>query len=263
MIYTYRSRLNQLPLDLKYGLGELTFQKGMLPPSRKSKAVELLKKYNVDFIDVGTGTNRFIAKYDNFAMKVALDNDGIADNKQEYAISEQLNHIFPTSAADALELSNGGHILMSDYCPAFTSYQEMYDHHSRIEQILEAWSNAGFLLGDVGISRINYANWGLKGDKAICIDYAYVIPASLYTFRCICGESDIAITDNTFTAYKCLSCGRIIEDSLLRKRISPEIRMKMLENATKGSILMTGPTLDKEIPDDVIAKPLGPDDPDY
>ena len=57
-----------------------------------------------------------------------------ADNKQEYAISEQLNHIFPTSAADALELSNGGHILMSDYCPAFTSYQEMYDHHSRIEQ---------------------------------------------------------------------------------------------------------------------------------
>ena len=39
--------------------------------------------------------------------------------------------------------------------------------------------------------------------------------------------------------------------------------MKMLENATKGSILMTGPTLDKEIPDDVIAKPLGLDDPDY
>ena len=44
MIYTYRSRLNQLPLDLKCELGELTFQKGMLPPSRKSKTTKEIKK---------------------------------------------------------------------------------------------------------------------------------------------------------------------------------------------------------------------------
>ena len=85
MIYTYRSRLNQLPVDLKYDLAELTFQKGMLPPSRKSKAVELLRKKNIDFVEIGTGTNRFIIKYDNFATSPEdqiggkLDIDGYLD----------------------------------------------------------------------------------------------------------------------------------------------------------------------------------------
>lgn len=259
MLYTYRSRLNQLPIDLKYDLGELTFQKGMLPPSRKSKAVELLHKYNIDFVEVGTGTNRFIIKYEGYAVKIALDNDGVADNKQEYAISEGLG----MGAAYSYDLSRGGHLLVAEYCPACTSYQEMFDHHGEIESILEDWNNKGYLLGDVGITRKNYANWGFRGNHAVCIDYAYVIPASLYTFRCICGESDIAITDNTFTAYKCLSCGRVIEDSALRKRISPDIRLRMLENATRGSILMTGPTIDKELPDEMVDHTYSPDDPDY
>lgn len=259
MLYTYRSRLNQLPVDLKYDLGELTFQKGMLPPSRKSKAVELLHKYNIDFVEVGTGTNRFIIKYEGYAVKIALDNDGVADNKQEYAISEGLG----MGAAYSYDMSRGGHLLVAEYCPACTSYQEMFDHHGEIESILEDWNNKGYLLGDVGITRKNYANWGFRGNHAVCIDYAYVIPASLYTFRCICGESDIAITDNTFTAYKCLSCGRVIEDSALRKRISPDVRLRMLENATRGSILMTEPTIDKELPDEMVDHTYSPDDPDY
>ena len=259
MLYTYRSRLNQLPIDLKYDLGELTFQKGMLPPSRKSKAVELLHKYNIDFVEVGTGTNRFIIKYEGYAVKIALDNDGVADNKQEYAISEGLG----MGAAYSYDMSRGGHLLVAEYCPACTSYQEMFDHHGEIEAILEDWNNKGYLLGDVGITRKNYANWGFRGNHAVCIDYAYVIPASLYTFRCICGESDIAITDNTFTAYKCLSCGRVIEDSALRKRISPDVRLRMLENATRGSILMTEPTIVKELPDEMVDHTYSPDDPDY
>jgi hypothetical protein len=33
----FRSRLNQLPLDLKCELGEIPLQKGMRPTSRKEK----------------------------------------------------------------------------------------------------------------------------------------------------------------------------------------------------------------------------------
>lgn len=259
MIYTYRSRLNQLPVDLKYDLAELTFQKGMLPPSRKSKAVELLRKKNIDFVEIGTGTNRFIIKYDNFAVKIALDNDGIADNKHEYAVCKGLGR----KVAKAYEISRGGHLLVAEYCPAFTSYQEMYNKHIEIEQALGEWNDQGYLLGDVGISKINYANWGLRKNEAVCIDYAYIMPAGLHVFTCICGESNIAITDKTFTAYKCLSCGRIIEDSALRQRITPETRLRMLKNATDGSIEMVGPTLDVEIPDELIARERTPDDPDY
>lgn len=258
MLYTYRSRLNQLPLDLKCSLGELTFQKGMLPPSRKSKAVELLRNSNIDFIEVGTGTNRFIIKYEGYAIKIALDNDGIADNKQEYAVCDGLGR----HVAKAYEISKGGHLLVAEYCPAFTSYQEMYDRHSYIEEILEEWSQA-YLLGDVGVSRINYANWGLRGNEAVCIDYAYVLPASLNVFQCICGESDIAPADKTYTVYKCLSCGRVIEDSSLRQRITPATRMRMLANATEGSIEMTDTTKQIEISDSAIIRQIGPDDPEY
>ena len=84
--YTYRSRLNELPLEMKIKLAELPYQKGMLPSSRKNKAFEILREYNIDFIELGTGTNRFIVKYDGYALKIALDKEGIADNKQEYAI---------------------------------------------------------------------------------------------------------------------------------------------------------------------------------
>lgn len=258
MIYTYRSRLNQLPLDMKCELGELVFQKGMLPPSRKSKAVEILNKYKIDFVEVGTGTNRFIVKYDGFALKIALDNDGVADNKQEYAVCDILGE----GVSYAHEISNGGHLLMAEYCPAFTSYQEMWDHNGEIKAYLSDWSNR-CLLGDVGISKVNYANWGLRGTHAVCIDYAYIFPSSLHIFKCICGASDIAFTDDTFTTYKCLSCGREIEDSTLRQRISPETRLRMLENSTVGSLELFDKTLDREIPEIFVNKIITADEPDF
>lgn len=258
MLYTYRSRLNQLPLDLKYELGVLTFQRGMQAPARRSKAIELLKQFNIDFVEVGTGTNRFIIKYDGYAIKIALDTDGIADNKQEYAICEGLGR----SVSRSFEISGGGHLLVAEYCPAFTSYQEMFDHHVKIEEILEEWSQ-GYLLGDVGITRINYANWGLRGNEPVCIDYAYIFPSSLHVFKCRCGESNIAIVDRTFSCYKCLECGRTIEDSALRQRVTPEARMNMLKNATTGSIRLTEPTIEIDIPDSAIKREYGPDDPDF
>lgn len=259
MEYTYRSRLNQLPTDLKCELGELVYQKGMLPPSRKSKAVEILKKYKVDFTEVGTGTNRFIVKYDGFALKMALDNDGIADNKQEFAINDMLGE----GSSRAFEISKGGHFLMSEYCPAFTSYQEMYNYSPQIRMILEEWSSR-CLLGDVGISRVNYANWGLRGDKPVCIDTAYIFPSSLHIFTCICGASNIAFTDQTYTTYKCLSCERIIEDSQLRQRITPEQRMRLLANATVGTVeLNKVTTITKDIPDYYIKREAMSDDPDF
>jgi hypothetical protein len=259
MLYTYRSRLNQLPLDLKCELGELVYQKGMLPESRKSKAVELFTKYKVEFIEVGTGTNRFIVKYDDYALKIALDNDGVADNKQEYAMCD----ILKNGMSYSYEISKGGNLLTAEYCPAMTSYQELYNHRNEIKAILEDWSSR-CILGDVGISRINYANWGLRnGVEPVCIDYAYVFPSTTKIFKCICGASDIAHTDETYTVYKCLSCGRIIEDSTLRQRITPEARMRMLANATLGSIEMTEKTKTIEIPDMYIKKPMLSDDPDF
>ena len=84
----FRSRLNTLPVDLKVKIGEVSFQKGMLATSRRDKVIELLTEYQIPFQNVGTGTNRHIVKYDGYVIKIALDREGVADNKQEWVMSE-------------------------------------------------------------------------------------------------------------------------------------------------------------------------------
>lgn len=228
-IRQFRSRLNTLPLELKIKIGEIPFQKGMLPSSRKNKVIELLKEYSIDFLEIGTGTNRFIIKYDGYAVKIALDKEGIADNKQEWAICEALQPY----VAYAHEISKGGHLLVATYAPAFTSHSEMYSYASTIKKILKEWGQR-YLLGDVGLTRINYANWGLSPDgRPVCIDYAYIFPASLDLFKCIiCGNKTMTFYDTTFSSYKCTKCNKKYEDRELRSKISQQERLRLFENVS-------------------------------
>lgn len=222
----FRSRLNALPLEFKCEIGEIPLQKGMRPSSRKEKAIELLNKYHIDYTEIGTGTNRFIVKYDGFALKIALDHEGVADNMQEFAICDSLMpHV-----AYAHEISKGGHLLVASYCPAFTTHSEMWSHNGSIREILTEWSKR-FLLGDVGITQHNYANWGLApGGRPVCIDYAYIFPASLDMFKCICGNRSMTFANSSFSTYKCTKCGKTYEDRELRAKISHEERMRLFNN---------------------------------
>lgn len=250
----FRSRINTLPFDLRMKIGEIPYQKGMLATSRKNKVLELLKEYNIDFLEVGTGTNRFIIKYDGWAMKIALDKEGIADNKQEWAISDQLN----PNVAYAQEISKGGHLLVAQYAPAFTSHSEMYSYASSIKKILSEWSKR-YLLGDVGLSKINYANWGIASDgRPVCIDYAYIFPASMDLFKCTCGNRALAC-DPTFSSYKCTKCGRKYEDREIRAKISQEDRMRLFENVS--GLEMTKPTEMHTVPMEYVKVDTNPDSP--
>lgn len=221
----FRSRLNALPIDLKCAIGEIPLQKGMRPTSRKEMAIKLLDEYNIDYVEIGTGTNRFIIKYDGYAVKIALDREGIADNKQEYAICEALM----PNVAYAHEISDGGHLLVASYCPAFTTHNEMWAHNSKIRQILTDWSKR-YLLGDVGLTTYNYANWGLSPDgRPVCIDYAYIFPASLDLFKCICGNKSMTL-DGNFAEYKCTKCGHRYQDRELRAKISNDERVRLFSS---------------------------------
>ena len=235
----FRSRLNLFPMSLKERLGEIPLQKGMRPTSRKEMALDALDKAKIPFVELGTGTNRFIFKYDGYVVKVALDHEGIADNIQEYAICDELWRLGP-DIAYSHEISRGGHLAVANYCPAFTSPSEMWIHSSAITSILTKWTKHGFLLGDVGMTDYNYANWGLApGGNPVCIDYAYIFPADLDLFKCICGSKRLDPVSN-FSKYKCAICGHVYEDREIRARISKETRIKLFENA--GGIVMTEPT---------------------
>lgn len=253
---TFRSRLNTLPLDLKEKIGEIPFQKGMRATSRKNKVIELLKEYDIDFLEIGTGTNRFIIKYDGFAIKIALDREGIADNRQEWAMGEALQ----PHAAYSHEISKGGNLLVADYAPAFTSYSEMYSYATSIKNILNEWGKR-FLLGDVGLTQVNYANWGISPEgRPVCIDYAYIFPASLDLFKCICGNKTMTFADTTYSTYKCPECGRKYEDRELRAKISQEERFRLFNNVS--GIEMTEPMETRDVDIRYAKYETNPDAPD-
>jgi len=233
---TFRSRLNQLPLDLKYSLGEISLQIGMHAPAKKKLTREILNDLyhgeRIDWNHIADGTNRFCFKYDGYVIKVALDREGIADNKQEFAICDELS----PDVAYTHEISKGGHLAVATYCPAFSSYTEMTMLGQTIKLILEKWSKR-YLLGDVGYVMKNSANWGISPDgRPVCIDYAYIFPASFNLFTCECGSNDMTFTDTTFHMYKCLKCNTVYPDTDLRMHISQERRFELFNN-TRGILM--------------------------
>jgi hypothetical protein len=259
MLANFRSRLYDLPEDVRRGLDEVSYQIGMTPSARKERAMNVLTSHNVPFKDIGTGTNRWIIRFEGFAVKIALDKEGIADNKQEWVMSSLLApHVAP-----AHEISKGGHLLVASYAPAFSSYSEFLMWRQTIAAILADWGGR-YLLGDVGITQINYANWGMLNGKPVCIDYAYIFPVSMDVFTCVCGNKEMAFTDNTFTEYRCTNpeCKMTYTDRDLRAKISQQERFDLFKNVSENAIAMSSPSRKVDVPAYFTEKDLDPDRPD-
>lgn len=259
MIVKYRSRLMGLPVEVREGLAEVSYQIGMTPSARKERCVNVLKNHNIPFNDVGTGTNRFIIRYDGYVIKIALDREGVADNRQEWVMSSML----APDVAPAHEISKGGHLLVASYAPAFSSYQEFLAYRKEIVNILRKWGTR-YLLGDVGITAINYANWGMLYGKPVCIDYAYIFPVSMDIFTCVCGCKHMEFTDDSFTSYRCsnMNCKMTYTDRELRSKISQNERMSLFENVSNNAIEMTDPVKEVDVDSRLIDVEVDPDMPD-
>ena len=254
----FRSRLAEFPTEAREGLAEVSYQIGMTPTARRNRCLEVLKKWDIPFKDIGTGTNRFIIRHAGYAVKIALDREGVADNKQEWVMSPTLApHVAP-----AHEITKGGHLLVASYAPAFSSYPEFIMYRPQIQDILEKWGSR-FLLGDVGITAINYANWGMLNAKPVCIDYAYIFPASMNVFKCVCGCTHMTFTDTTYTRYQCGNpkCRMEYTDRELRDRISQDERLNLFSNVSQNAIEMAVPSRMVTVPDDAVQRYVDPDEP--
>lgn len=262
----FASRLNQLPLQLKRDIALVTLQDGWNNIKRRAEMLNILGDYKIPFTDVGTGTNRFIFKYDGWVFKTALDDEGINDNKQEWNIGFTLPRLNPKYPDNSLpyEITKGGHLLVADYVPAFTSFNEMTNYKTEIISILKNWSDNGYLLGDVGYTEKNYANWGVKNGHAKCIDYAYIFRVSGIIFKCHkCGSMELS-PDSYYHTYRCNRCKTEIPDSTIRARINSNIRSSLFKNSIDPAytLEMTGTTqAEREC---TIKKPVtyNPDAPD-
>lgn len=259
MIVKYRSRLCELPKCVREGLGEVSYQIGMTPSARKERCLNVLRSNNIPFKDIGTGTNRFIVKYDGYVIKIALDQEGVADNKQEWVMSS----ILAPHVAPAHEISRGGHLLVASYAPAFSSFSEFCSYRPQIAAILERWGTR-YLLGDVGITAINYANWGMLFGKPVCIDYAYIFPVSMDVFTCVCGNKEMRFSDTTFTNYQCTNpkCNITYTDRDLRAKISNDERLRLFNNVSENAIELSAPVKEVEVADALVDRAIDPDMPD-
>lgn len=174
----------------------------------------LLNKYNIPFSSLGSGTNRMAVMIDGYAVKFALDRDGMIDNRREILYSKQLQPY----VVKVYESTPNGLIAVCEYVSIFT-LDEYQEHQEEMKEILTKISSM-FLIGDVGIAKKNYVNWGTRNDGSICIlDFAYIYSVKFNVFTCA-DDGELLKYDNYFNNLVCPHCGRKYTFGEIRRRIT-------------------------------------------
>ena len=176
---------------------------------------EIMKKYNIPASPLGNGTNRIGLLVDGYAVKIALDDDGMIDNRREMLYSKDL---YP-DVIKMYECTPNGLISVSEYVNTFTldDYRERQDD---MREILERVSS-NFLIGDVGINSKNYINWGTREDGSICmLDYAYCYALRYKFFTCSCDGASMLLYDNDYVGLRCPRCGKKYTFWDIRKKVT-------------------------------------------
>ena len=178
----------------------------------------LLTKYigKDKFTSLGSGTNRFGILIDGYAVKFALDGDGMIDNRREFLYSKDL---YPY-VVKVYEAFPNGLVAVTEYVEIF-NIDSFYRYESRMKEILSEIAN-NYLVGDVGVTGKNYVNWGIRHsgvEDDICIlDFAYIYNVKFNISKCACGA--FLQYDDKFVNFECPSCGKKYTFGEVRRKIS-------------------------------------------
>lgn len=181
------------------------------------KIFSLLNKYNIKWDQLGSGTNRLGVLIDGYVFKFSLDKDGMIDNRREFKYAKDLQPY----VIKVYECIPNGLISVNEYISAFSKDEFLLPENKiKIKKILTEISEK-YLIGDVGFSFKNFANWGTRNDGSICmLDFAYIYSISYQTFVCKCDGQTIMLYDENFVDLYCPRCGRKYTFGGIRKRIS-------------------------------------------
>ena len=192
-----------------------------------------LLQYNVPYSSLGNGTNRMGILIDGYAIKIALDEDGAIDNKREMLYSKTL---YP-NVIKVYECCYSGYIASFEYVELFTM-DDFYNNRVKMREILKDITGRGFLVGDVGVTSKNYANWGTRPDGSICIlDFAYCYDVKYGIFSC---SEDGALLNYDKDSVKliCPRCGRDYEFMDIRRRITKKDQEKEIGDIRRLSYVI-------------------------
>lgn len=176
---------------------------------------ELLRSNNIPFEGLGSGTNRMAVLIDGYAVKIALDKDGMIDNRREMLYTKQLQPY----VVKVYESTPNGLIAVTEFVEIFT-LAEFHEHQEEMSEILSNISSQ-FLIGDCGVTGKNYVNWGTRNDGTICIlDFAYIYSVKYKIFGCACSDDALLRYDKNFVNLICPICGRKYTFGEVRRKIT-------------------------------------------
>lgn len=205
--------------------------------------IDLLNDYNVPFTPLGNGTNRYGILIDGYAVKIALDRAGQIDNMREFKYAKE----FGTDVVKVYECTpNKGTIAVFEYITVF-SMTDMHENTERMREILGRITQS-FLIGDMGVSPINFINWGTRLDNSIAIlDFAYIYSLSYKGFQCTCEDEGSLQYDRDFNYLICPYCRKKYEFADIRKRITKEDEIAEIGDIRNDGYVLTEPVQTIEI----------------
>lgn len=206
------------------------------------KIKDMLKKWDIPYNPLGPGTNRLGIMVDGYVLKIALDGDGKIDNCREFIYSMQLQPY----VIKCYEIAPNGIVGVFEYVEGFT-LDDFYKNQSRMREILKKIA-ANFLIGDVGISSVNYLNWGFRGEEIVILDFAYIYSVKFKVFTCQCSPTSVLYYDKDFNTLICKNCKKAYDFRTIRKKISRKDQELEIGDVTKKGYVIS--SSEEEVPFD-------------
>lgn len=194
---------------------------------------EKMKEYGVNFLPVGSGTNRIGIQIEDTVFKIALDDHGKTDNQREFKYTDKLQPF----VIRVYECLPDGLIAA---CEPFTLISEGEfkgdDTRKEIFDILERISKH-FFIGDIGYTVKNYQNWGRrKTDHHIGIlDFAYIYTVDYNLFRCDCPSRSFLQYDENYIDLFCPICKKKWTFGQIRRRLNRKQEKEEIGDISKLS----------------------------
>lgn len=191
---------------------------------------EVLERFEVPFTELGPGTNRYAVKIDGFVFKIAMDKNGIDDNRIEAVMSAELQPY----VAKTYECNNL--MVVSEYVTVI-SKEEFKENEEVIKGILSQLADS-YIFGDVGFLMKNFINWGYRPNgELVILDYGYIYKIQGQEARCTHLLSDDVICghfleyDQNFSDLICPHCRTKYKYADIRRRIDLEFEKRHIERS--------------------------------
>ena len=232
------------PIECQVEIEKLALKTFVDNNTKSELLLSILDKYQVPYSRLGGGTNRFGILIEEYAVKIALDSDGVIDN----CIETLHSRYFYPDAIPIYELSG-------NYCIEVTKYGKICDlaDFKRLEpqmrEILQRLSDK-YLIGDIGINVNNYVNWTVDDEgKPAMMDFAYIYPMAHIRLRCSCENTgNYLIPDGNFDKLICPACHKQWTFGQIRQRIPRERLLEIIKDIMNDIYVLKNTDEEQTIP---------------